>query len=268
MPSFGDRYALDPGQSDHERLRVLCELHDPYARELLTKAGLGRAHRFVEFGCGLGYVTRWAATQAAHAVGTDLSVDRLDEARRLADAAALPNVEFETANIYEHGLPSASFDYAYCRWLLDHLERPVDAMRSMGEALKPGGYIVCEEADVSAIYAEPPSTAYVRMGDIVVEGARKRGVDFEGGRRGHLWAEEAGFEVIHVAAYQPHFVTGHFKNFWSWTMLAQAPALIAEGMTTESEVRELDAGMRAADENPHVLVAQARTHQLIARKKS
>ena len=30
-------------------------------------------------------------------------------------------------------------------------------MRSIYSALKPGGLMVCEEADMSAIYAEPPS---------------------------------------------------------------------------------------------------------------
>jgi predicted methyltransferase len=38
-----------------------------------------------------------------------------------------------------------------------HLNRPVDAMRNIYAALKPGGLMVCEEADMSAIYAEPPS---------------------------------------------------------------------------------------------------------------
>jgi SAM-dependent methyltransferase len=267
MPPFGDRYALNPGATDHERLRMLCEIHDPFSRELLLRAGLGRTHRYVEFGCGLGYVTRWAAAQASHALGTDLSVEHLDEARRLAEASGLLNVDFEHANIYEHGLPAESFDYSYCRWLLDHLQRPVDAIRTVAKALKPGGIFVCEEADLSEIYAEPACSAYERMRDIVVAAARQRGVDFEGGRRAHLWAEEAGFEVLHVSAYQPHYLTGPFKRFWSWTMLAQGPALIAEGATSEDELKELEVGMRTADENPHVLVGHSRTHQVIARKK-
>jgi len=266
MPPFGDHYSFSHGRSDHERLRMLCEIHDPYARELLLKAGLNSAHRYVEFGCGLGYVTRWASTHAANAIGTDLSTEHLDEARRLAEAAALPNVEFETANIYEHGLPPESFDYSYSRWLLVHLQRPVDAMKSIYTTLKPGGIMVCEEADLSQIYAEPPSEAYNRMREITLEAARKRGVDFTGGRKIHTWAKEAGFEVVHVGAFQPHFLTGPGKSFWSWTFLALGPAMISEGALTEAELEELAQGMRAADEDPGVLVGHCRTHQLIARK--
>jgi predicted methyltransferase len=45
-----------------------------------------------------------------------------------------------------------------------HLNRPVEAMRAIYKALKPGGVMVCEEADVSAVYSEPPSAAYEEMG--------------------------------------------------------------------------------------------------------
>jgi hypothetical protein len=47
-----------------------------------------------------------------------------------------------------------------------HLNRPVEAMRVIYKALKPGGVMVCEEADVSAVYAEPRSSAYEEMRDI------------------------------------------------------------------------------------------------------
>ena len=36
-------------------------------------------------------------------------------------------------------------------------------MRGIREALKPGGVMVCEEAGVSGIYAEPRSQAYEEM---------------------------------------------------------------------------------------------------------
>ena len=71
MPTIGDKYLLGTGRSDHDRLRVISEIHDGRTRELLLRAGLASGQCFVEFGCGLGYVTRWAASLGADATGID-----------------------------------------------------------------------------------------------------------------------------------------------------------------------------------------------------
>jgi 2-polyprenyl-3-methyl-5-hydroxy-6-metoxy-1,4-benzoquinol methylase len=193
MSTIGDKYLLGSGRSDHDRLRVISEIHDGRTRELLRKAGFVAGHRFVEFGCGLGYVTRWAASEGAHATGIDLNQDNLTVATELAQEAGLKTAEFRSANIYEPGLKPDSVDVSYSRWLMVHLNKPVDAMQAIHEALKPGGVMVCEEADVSAVYAEPPSTAYNELRDICMEGAKQRGVDYSGGAPRPFVGEESGF---------------------------------------------------------------------------
>jgi SAM-dependent methyltransferase len=266
MSTIGDKYLLGSGRSDHDRLRVISEIHDGRTRELLRKAGFRSGCRFVEFGCGLGYVTRWAASEGAHATGFDLNEDTLAAATELTNHADLKTAEFRSGNIYEPGLNPQSVDVSYSRWLMVHLNRPVDAMRAIHTALKPGGVMVCEEADVSGVYAEPHSAAYAELRDICMEGARQRGVDYTGGRRVHLWAKEAGFEINHVDAYHPHYVTGEHKGFWNWTLRTAALGLVKEGSLTAARLDELVAGMNKADASPDTLVAHCRMHQLIAKK--
>ena len=140
------------------------------------------------------------------------------------------------------------------------------AMRSIYAALKPGGVMVCEEADVGAVYTEPPSHAYQEMLELGLNAGKRRGVDYRGGRRVHQWAIEAGFEIVHVAAYHPHYISGKHKGFWNWTMVTVGEGLVREGTLHEERLRELEAGMHAADKDPHTVVAHARMHQLIARK--
>lgn len=265
MTTTGDRYIL-AGKHDHDRLRVISEIHDGRTRELLTKAGLSSGQRFVEFGCGLGYVTRWAATQGASATGIDASEEQVAAAQALTREAVIDQVEFRTGSIYEPGLDAGSVDVSYSRWLMVHLQRPVDAMRAIHAALKPGGVMVCEEADVSAVYAEPKSAAYEEMRDIGIAGGHARGVDYTGGRRTHLWAKEAGFEILHVDAYHPHYLTGEHKGFWNWTLRNAGVGLVTEGSLSMTKLQELVAGMTQADQSPDTLVAHCRTHQVIAKK--
>ena len=188
MSAHGDNYVLDAGKSGHARLRAISEIHDERTRTLLLGAGLEAGDRYVEFGCGLGYVTRWA---------------RLDRCRRAryrsqrgsdrgGNRTCRGQTEFRVGSVYDHGLPPQNFDVSYSRWLLIHLNRPVDAMRSIYAALKPGGLMVCEEAEMSVIYSEP-SSGYHEFVEFAFAAGATLDVDYAGGRRLHQWASEAGF---------------------------------------------------------------------------
>ena len=147
-----------------------------------------------------------------------------------------------------------------------HLNRPVEAMRAIFKVLKPGGVMVCEEAGVSGVYAEPRSAAYEEMRDIALKAGHARGVDYDGGRYAHMWAKQSGFELVHVAAYHPHYLSGPHKGFWNWTLRNAGKRLVEEGTMTQERWEELVRGMTAADESPDTVVAHCRMHQLIARR--
>jgi SAM-dependent methyltransferase len=266
MPTLGDRYILGSGRSDHDRLHVISEIHDDRTHELLVRAGFAPGHRFVEFGCGLGYVARWAAAQGAHATGIDVNPEQVAVANDLAREARLKTAHFRVGNVYQPGLEANSIDISYSRWLMVHLNKPVEAMQAIYAALKPGGVMVCEEADASAVYAEPHCDAYAELREICLEGGRRRGVDYAHGRRVHTWAKKAGFEVVHVDAYHPHYMTGKHKGFWNWTLRNVALGLVNEGTLTETHLQNLIARMTETDDSPETVVAHCRMHQLIAKK--
>jgi hypothetical protein len=63
----------------------------------------------------------------------------------------------------------------------------------------------------SQVYAEPSSTAYEEMREILFQAGCARGVDYDGGRFAHLWPKEGGLELVHAAAYHPHYLPGPYK---------------------------------------------------------
>lgn len=265
MKSFGDGYILSSGRDGHERLRLLCDVHDPFSRRLLLDAGLGPGKTFVEFGCGLGHVSRWAATRTASATGIDLSRDHLDEAGRLAREAGLENIDFRQGSIYESNLPEGTFDFAYCRFLLSHLSRPLVAMRAMAACLKPGGHLVCEEPDLKTIYSEPPAPSYAKAVEQILRLADSRALDYRIGTKLARHALSIGLEVRQADAYQRHFLAGPAKGFWTWSFTEAKQAL----MTTWSSAVELEkclSEMGKIDRDQQVLVGHARMHQLVAQR--
>ena len=117
----------------------------------------------------IGYVTRWAAAEGAHATGIDVNEEQVQACQTLAQQAGLGHASFRVGSVYEPGIEPNTLDISYSRWLMVHLNRPVEAMRAIRTALKPGSVMVCEEADVSAVYAEPPSHAYDEMREIALK---------------------------------------------------------------------------------------------------
>jgi ubiquinone/menaquinone biosynthesis C-methylase UbiE len=94
---------------------------------VLLEAGLRRGMRFADFGCGVGLVTALLADLVGpdgHVVGLDASAAQLAQAREHMPAAGT-NFRFVAASATDTGLPRASFDLVYCRFLPWRKSRPV-----------------------------------------------------------------------------------------------------------------------------------------------
>ena len=87
---------------------------------MLLEAGLRRGMRVADFGCGVGLVTALLAELVGpegHVVGLDASAAQLAQARERMPAGST-NIRFVEASATDSGLPPASFDLVYCRFLL------------------------------------------------------------------------------------------------------------------------------------------------------
>src|SRR5579884_1061642 len=118
MKSSSTAYILATGSQDVERLRLLNQVYGHASHAVLRRAGLAEELRVVEIGCGTGNMTCWIARQVGPGgavIGLDKNQPQIEQARRQAAERKLTNVTFQQGNAYAPGLPSESFDMAYCR---------------------------------------------------------------------------------------------------------------------------------------------------------
>jgi SAM-dependent methyltransferase len=151
LPSVPGPYALATGEAAAYRLRILHGLYGPGSRRVLLEAGVRRGMRVADVGCGVGLVTALLAELVGpegHVVGLDASAAQLAQARERMPAGGT-SVRFVEARATDTGLPPASFDLVYCRFLLLHLPEPERALCEMGALLKPNGILVCEDGDLT-----------------------------------------------------------------------------------------------------------------------
>ena len=147
-----ERYVIGGGQAGYDRLQVLSRDRWPTTRALFARAGVGAGMRCVDLGCGGGEVTFELATLVVPegaVVGVDMDEVKLALAREAAAARGITNVEFRALNVNAWDEP-ATYDFVYCRFLLQHLRQPVALLRRMWAAVRPGGVIAVEDARANA----------------------------------------------------------------------------------------------------------------------
>jgi SAM-dependent methyltransferase len=100
--------------------------------------------RVLDIGCGFGDTTQQLAGlvgEEGEAVGTDVSAPFIEAAIKEAAATGTRNVEFFTADAQVADL-RGPYDYAFSRMGVMFFANPVQALRNIGSALRPGGLLV------------------------------------------------------------------------------------------------------------------------------
>ena len=91
----------------------------------------------LDAGCGFGRHAFFAARYGAEVVAIDSSADGVAAAFR--NTESLNQVHVVQADIYRPPFRESCFDMAYSFGVLHHLERPLEAFRTLGELVRPGG---------------------------------------------------------------------------------------------------------------------------------
>lgn len=96
--------------------------------------------RVVDLGCGFGWASRWMRQQgAASALGFDLSEKMIARARQ---DTADPAIEYRIADLETLELPRASFELAYSSLAFHYVKDLRRLVRTIHDALVPGGDLV------------------------------------------------------------------------------------------------------------------------------
>jgi ubiquinone/menaquinone biosynthesis C-methylase UbiE len=260
-------YLLATGEAAAFRLDLINRIFGPDTRALLKAAGLAPGMRVAEIGCGTGLTARWIAEQAGphgSVVAVDASREQLQAAER--NNAGIQNLSFHEASAYDLFLPRESFDLIFSRFLLCHLDQPAQALCEMRSILKPGGVLVCEDHDDGGIFSEPRTHAYQRLVEISEAVNRARGLDSYIGLKLPGLFRAVGFSHPQVRVNQLAFLRGEEKKLWEITLREAAPAILAAGASTPSELEAICNEMQDIASDESILLMLARVTQVWAQK--
>lgn len=249
--------------SEDERLTLLEQLYDPVSRRRRTPVQPGM--RVLEVAAGRGSMAVWLADQvgpSGQVVATDIDTRYL---RRLD----VPNLEVVEHDILEDGLDAlgaGSFDVVCSRLALFHLvDRQEQAIGQMAACLRPGGWLIDEDADWGTAApvdpAHPRYEAYQRAwrhGDWWTV----RGYDKAFGQKLPPLFERCGLQDIrHEAATEVVRGGSPWARWWAVTL----EVMNELGAGDEDDVREVEV-MASALADPSVWFMRELLHACWGRR--
>ncbi|MFH0958684.1 MAG: methyltransferase domain-containing protein [Pseudomonadota bacterium] len=209
-----------------------------------------RGSSVLEAGCGIGAQTVTLARNSPKAFITalDISEDSITEARKRVSDAGLTNVEFQQADIFNLHFSPEAFDHIFVCFVLEHLSRPLDALRSLKVILKPGGTITVIEGDHGSAFFYPDSPSAHKAIQCQVELQKRAGGNAMVGRELYPLLQQAGFRsirvsprMVYVDSSKPEFVEGFTKKTFTAMIEGVRESAVKTGMVDQ---RVFDEGIK------------------------
>ncbi|MGW3245300.1 methyltransferase domain-containing protein [Streptomyces sp. NPDC001070] len=219
------------------RFEAFAELFDPVTFRHVDALGIGAGMRCWEVGAGgpsvpLGLAGRVGPGGAVVATDIDVSWTR--------DAAG-GVVEVLRHDVAADPPPPGGFDLVHARLVLVHLADRAEALRRMIGALRPGGWLLLEDADpgLQPLLCPDESGPAERLANRLRSGFRalmaERGADLAYGRTLPRLLREAGLEDVRADAYFP-ITSPACAVLETATVRHIRDRLVAAGLATDEEI--------------------------------
>lgn len=139
-------------------LTTITKLFGGYKQRSFEFLQLAPGQRILDAGCGTGddailLAQRLGPASTVH--GMDVSPDLIDTARQRAAAANVP-ATFEVMDLYHPTLPENDYDRVRADRVLQHLERPLDALHALKNLTRPGGWLLVADVDWETLILDHP----------------------------------------------------------------------------------------------------------------
>jgi len=232
-----EQYLLDNQQSEAgQRFDALATLFNPSTFRHMGSIGLSLGWRVWEVGAGGASVPAWIAEQTkADVLATDIDTTWL-EAEEDGFVVKRQDIGTEPA-------PDDSFDLVHARLVLVHVPQRSKALATMIDALKPGGWLLVEEADpgLQPLACPDDHGAAEKLANKLKLAFRvlmaERGVDLSFGRKLPRLLRAAGLVDVQSDAYFP--IGGPAVDRLERATVEQIRArLIAAQLATEGEIEQ------------------------------
>ena len=233
-----DSYLL-PNRHDAAAVRfgALSEIFDKWTFDHLDAIGLGRGWRCWEVGVG-GEATPRGLAARVGASGRVLATD-IDVSKAAGVAGGV--IEVLRHDVAADPPPGHNFDLVHARLVLVHVPDRERALANMVAALRPGGWLVIEDADplLQPLACLDAQTDREALANRVRDGIRallaERGADLKFGRKLPRLLRRVGLENIRAEGFLP-LGGPAMARLEAETTAMLAEQLLVKGLVTRTDL--------------------------------
>lgn len=193
-------YLIDKEKEEaRRRLLLLARAEDPGTIACLERIDIKPGWRCLEVGAGAGTIAKWLdqrATPGGHVVATDIETIFIEPLRS-------PTLEVRRHDIVADALEAEAYDLVHTRQVLMHLPERETVLEKLVKAVKPGGWLLIEDAD--AVTDGPDPTApeamqslYRKVVGEIYAFVQSKGIDPHFGTKVFGLLRQQGFEDLHA----------------------------------------------------------------------
>ena len=194
--SYNVRESHRDANAEIQRLAAQARIGWEKEKRTLSWFGLKDEMSLLELGSGPGFVTESLLTMLPNSPITCLEIDStlLKQAEQYLQNKVNNRVHFIEGSVMDTRLADNSFDFAYARFLFQHLPDPLSAAKEIWRVLKPGGKLAIYDIDDEIFgLIHPPVPEFSSVLEKIGQAQAARGGNRRVGRS--LWRilKAAGF---------------------------------------------------------------------------
>lgn len=213
----------------------------------------------LDVGAGPGTITLDLAALVApgRVRGVDASAEVIAQADAAAAASGVDNASFAVDDAYALDSPDGAWDVVHAHQLLQHLTRPIDALREFRRVTAEGGVVAARDVDYEGAIWWPRVPGLGEWREVYLAVHRATSGEPAAGRQLKSWARAAGFADVRSSASLWLFESPAEREWWggAWADRALhssfADNALRHGITDQAGLERISAGWRewaAADD--------------------
>lgn len=134
------------------RSQMVISIVDPQANELILDVGCGNARDLIHL-----------SRTGCKCVGTDLSSNMIEEARKELEMNGISGVDLEVGDAINLSFPDETFNKVFASEVLEHIPNYPEAVSEMARVMKSGGTLVITTPNRHSMYGFDRYAIYERF---------------------------------------------------------------------------------------------------------